>query len=274
MKKLFLFVVMTIFSFSLYAENMPKPSPYSSIEQDLGTGKITLKYSRPSVKGRTIFGDLVPFDKVWRTGANKATYFETDQDLVIGGKELKKGKYAIFTTPGKEKWHIHFNKNTEQFGTSSYKTEENAISVEVEPKKTPSKIETFTICFSDLTFSSLNMNIVWEDTKINIPVSTNTEKNVGELVHKKTEDEVATTLIDAADYYSQIKKYEKAVSLAMKSIKIHETVRSHYILGNIYERKGDKVNSNKSYQNALTLAENTKRTGWIDFLKSKVEESK
>src|SRR6056297_3850063 len=115
-----LFLVLTL-GWSMQAQiSTPAPSPLAKMEQMVGLTEVHLEYSRPSAKGRTIYGDLVPFDKLWRTGANSATKVTFSDDVVIEGKTLEAGSYALFTIPGKEEWTIIFNTDTEQGGTGNY----------------------------------------------------------------------------------------------------------------------------------------------------------
>ena len=122
----------------------PQPSTTQTVKQDFGLGGIELSYSRPNMKGRKIFGDLVPFDKVWRTGANEATVFEVSKDVTVEGKALKAGKYALFSIPGEKEWVIIFNKKSNQWGAYDYKESDDALRVTV-PAKAGALTEKFTI---------------------------------------------------------------------------------------------------------------------------------
>ena len=125
-------VFMLLTAITACAQNA-KPSPAASTEFKAGTATIKINYSAPSVKGREIWGKLVPFGQVWRTGANEATTFETDQDVKIEGQTLPKGKYSLFTIPNKDEWVIIFNKNAGQWGAFSYKEGDDALRVSVRP---------------------------------------------------------------------------------------------------------------------------------------------
>lgn len=133
MKKIFplTLLLLTACMFSSFAQNdnTKRPSPPMSTAAKVGNASISIKYNSPSVKGREIWGKLVPYGEVWRTGANEATVFETDQDITINGNALPKGKYALFTIPEKDEWTIIFSKNSNQWGTYSYKAAEDALLV-------------------------------------------------------------------------------------------------------------------------------------------------
>ena len=127
-----LITFLTIFTSNVFAQN-PPASPASSASGKIGNATITINYGSPSVKARTIWGELVPYGKVWRTGANKATTFETDADITIEGQTLKKGKYGLFTIPEQKEWTIIFNKTADQWGAFSYKQEDDVLRVKVKP---------------------------------------------------------------------------------------------------------------------------------------------
>lgn len=128
---LLMFAVVT--TTSAQNDNAKRPSPPMSSSAKVGNAQITIHYGSPSVKGREIWGKLVPYGEVWRTGANEATTFETDQDITVEGKALPKGKYALFTIPGKDEWTIIFNKNSQQWGAYGYKQSEDALRIKVKP---------------------------------------------------------------------------------------------------------------------------------------------
>jgi len=165
MKNLFsLFCLVTMFAISASAQEK-KPSPAATASGKVGNTLITINYSQPSVKGRKIFGDLVPFGKVWRTGANDATTFEIDNDIKVDGKTLAKGKYALFTIPGAESWTIIFNKTANQWGSFRYKQDEDVLRIEVKPGKAPQFTEQMTF-----TVASGKVNLLWENTMVSFMV--------------------------------------------------------------------------------------------------------
>ena len=122
-----------------------RPSPAATATGKAGNTTITINYSQPSVKGRKIWGDLVPYGKVWRTGANEATTFEVDNNVKIEGQALPKGKYALFTIPGENEWTIIFNKTANQWGSFRYVQDDDALRVKVKPGKAPAMTEKMTI---------------------------------------------------------------------------------------------------------------------------------
>src|SRR2546421_10846302 len=147
----------------------PQPSPIQTIRQDFGVSSIELTYSRPGMKGRKIFGDLVPYGKVWRTGANSATYIKFNDDVVIGGQPLKSGEYALYTVPNHDEWEIIINKGFNKSGTE-YNKDEDVLHFMVKPVKLDQPEETFTMQFANLKPSSTELHIIWEKTAVSIPI--------------------------------------------------------------------------------------------------------
>ncbi|PIB36475.1 hypothetical protein BFP72_14250 [Reichenbachiella sp. 5M10] len=143
----------------------PKASPPKTAEREINGKTITINYSSPSKKGRQIWGELVKYDKVWRTGANEATTLEISDDILIGGKALKKGKYALFTIPNKDKWTIIINSNANQWGAYSYDKERDVLRFDVKPSPA-SFTEMFTITISETGTISL----IWDELKVEFPI--------------------------------------------------------------------------------------------------------
>ena len=152
----------------------PKPSPLCKISQDIALTNVTIEYSRPGAKGRKIFGGLVPFDKVWRTGANAATKITLKQDATIGGKDIPARDYSIYTIPGENEWTVMFNNKLD--GGMNYPEGDDQIRFQVKPEKLTDFVETFTIEFSDITDTSANIVLSWENTKVKFPIVFKTGK--------------------------------------------------------------------------------------------------
>jgi hypothetical protein len=148
-----------------------KPSPAASASCDLGGGKtIKTDYSSPRMRGRKIYGDLVPFGEVWRTGANEATTFAASADVVVGGKTVPAGSYTIFTVPTVSKWTLIINKKTGEWGIP-YKYESDELArVDMKVSKLPAPVENFTIAY-DKSGSGCTMRLDWETTRASIDIS-------------------------------------------------------------------------------------------------------
>src|SRR5688572_18929714 len=165
MKKIFLLAAASYIFFSSEAQqlNTPQPSPTANIKQNFALSNIEISYSRPGIKGRKVFGDLVPYDKVWRTGANNATTITFGEEVVIGGKKIPAGKYGLVTIPGKENWAIIITKQLNATSPDAYKEENDIVRVAARPTELKDKLETFTIQFADVMPGTCALQIMWEN---------------------------------------------------------------------------------------------------------------
>jgi hypothetical protein len=194
-----------VFSLNLSAQiTMPAPSPSATTIQNVGLAKVSVDYSRPSLKGRKMMGsDIVPYGKVWRTGANKIPGLKVDKTILIGGKSLEPGEYGIITIPGQKEWTIIISNNANQWGTYNYKESEDKFRFTAPAQKTKSSEETFTIGFTDIKEESASMYIVWENDMVKFPLSHDSHASIVEEINTKmAASEISNdTYFDAADYY-------------------------------------------------------------------------
>jgi hypothetical protein len=144
-------------------------SPETTAEITSGDLTVSVKYCQPSVKGRTIFGELIPYGHVWRTGANEATVIKLSKDVTIGGQSLKAGEYSLWTIPSEENWSVIFNSATGQWGTM-YNSETDVLKVEAMATQTAESTEQFTISFVDVDTAGINMNLKWDKTLVTLPI--------------------------------------------------------------------------------------------------------
>lgn len=151
------------------AQDLPQPSPKGKVEQVVGLTNVAIEYSRPSAKGRAIFGELVAYDQLWRLGANGATILSFDGPVMIEGTKVEAGKYSLFATPGKEGWVFHLNKNTELWGTDGYKAEENVAEWKVQTFPTE-YTETLTIGMDEVKDDKARVDVRWEKTRASFTV--------------------------------------------------------------------------------------------------------
>ena len=182
----------------------PAPSPAQKITQKVGLTEVTVDYSRPSMRGRTIFGGLEQYGNIWRTGANARTKITFSSDVTIAGNTLAKGTYAIFTKPGETEWDIYFY--TESKGSGAPKTldiEKVAAQIKVTPKKLPIKVETLTITFDDLTKNTAFFNLSWENVSVGFTFTTPTDMMVTKSIDTAMAGPSAQDMFSAAVYYLQ-----------------------------------------------------------------------
>ncbi|MBS1563532.1 MAG: DUF2911 domain-containing protein [Bacteroidetes bacterium] len=156
----------------------PAPSSTQTIRQDFGLGSIELSYSRPAMKGRKIFGDLVPFGKVWRTGANSATTLNFTDEVSIGGTKLTAGKYGLLSIPGKDSWVLIITKQLDVTSPAAYKQENDLVRVTVKPMKSGSTAENFTMQFANIKNTTCDLQIMWDKTVVALPITTDIDARV------------------------------------------------------------------------------------------------
>jgi len=201
-----LFAVLFLVAFTAYSVEAqiktPSASPSAKIEQTVGLTDVTIEYSRPSAKGRTIFGadGLVPDGKLWRTGANTVTRITFSKDVMIEGKELKAGKYGVLTLPNSSSWAVNFYAH-ESNGWSSYTEKTPTLTVNVTPKRINSSIETFTISVDNLKSDGATINLGWVNTMVPIKLGTNADKTVMANIEKVMAGPSAGDYYNAANYY-------------------------------------------------------------------------
>jgi hypothetical protein len=220
-KNLTLAFIMSVCALSFcYAQNLttPQPSPTEELKQNFGLSQIEVSYSRPGVKGRKIFGDLVPYDKVWRTGANSATTITFGDDVMINGTKLAAGKYGLLTIPGATEWNVIFTKQTDVTSPAAYKQDQDVLRVPVKPYQLPFSIENFTISFNNITGNSCNLELMWDSAYVQLPITTDVDSKVMAQI-KKTMDNDNRPYFQAAQYYiDNNKDLNQAVTWIDKAI--------------------------------------------------------
>lgn len=166
-----------IFSFFAFGQQIkaPRPSPDATVTQMVGVTEIKIDYSSPGVKGRKIWGELVPFGEIWRTGANEVTSITFSDPVKINGYELPAGTYGIHTIPGENEWEFIFSKDTKIDGSSNFDKEKEVLRVKVKPEE-HHYMERMTFLFTDVTDNSVNVNLLWDKLKVSFKVETNTQE--------------------------------------------------------------------------------------------------
>ena len=210
--------------------NTPRVSPASKVEQMVGLTEIEIEYSRPSMRGREVFGNLVPFGKVWRTGADNSTKISFDTDVIISGKTIQSGTYSIFSIPNKESWEIILYSDVELWGVPRDWSENKIVfssMFDVKKLKKSNTVETFTISFNDLTNNDVNMSISWENTSVDIKIEVPTRSMVESDINKVLSDNPKSS-----DYYAAAVFYrqeninlDKALEWMNKAIEMNESPR-------------------------------------------------
>lgn len=271
MKKLLLFVCVVVLSSSIEAQiTTPAPSPSSKLMQTVGLTEVTVDYSRPSMRGRTIFGDLVPYDKLWRTGANGYTLITFDTDVKIASQDVKAGTYSIFTKPSASSWEVYFYTDTKGGGTpSDWDDSKVAAKTTVPVIKMPTDIvvETFTITIDDLTSDSANLGMMWADTYVAINFTVPSDASVEKDIEKALAGPSARDYYTAAVYYlDKDKDINKSKEWMDKAMSMTEKPAFWQLrqLSLIQAKSGDKKAAIATAKKSLAAS---KEAGNMDFVK-------
>ena len=242
----------------------PAPSPSSELKATVGLTEITINYSRPGVKDRTIYADdgLVPFGKVWRTGANAATTIEFSEDVVFGGKEVEAGKYALYTIPRLEGWTVMLYSDLTLGGNVGNYDEENEVArTEAQPYEMAWPVETFTIDVGSLRDDSAVLGLVWEKTFVGVPIEVHTDKQVSEQIDKFAANpmaQVAGNYLNSGWYlYNKGDDMDKALEFMSKGCE-HTTSPFKYFWLN---RKAQVQAKMGDYKGAITTAHEAHKAG-------------
>jgi hypothetical protein len=197
----------------------PQPSPASKLEQVVGLTTVSVEYSRPAMRGRSIFGNLVPYGKVWRTGANANTKITFGDDVTIDGKTLKKGTYAIYTIPNETTWDVIFYKDANNWGNPKKWDESKvALKTNVAVNKMPMKIESFTITFDDVKINSAVLGMLWENVYVGVKFEVPTDSKVTKSIEKVLAGPSKSDYFQAATYYHEAgKDLNKALTYIKKA---------------------------------------------------------
>ena len=225
MKKLLFSLCTGMFILGASAQiQAPQPSPFSKVEQKVGLTDVTIEYSRPAMRDREIFGNLVPFDQVWRTGANENTKITFSDDVEIGGKSLKKGTYALYTKPGKDSWDVIFYSDATNWGTpAKWDDTKVALTATAEVSEFPLSMETFTILLNNLKNDSAELSIVWENTMVSLPIKFPTDAKTLASIEKVMNGPSANDYFAAGSYYHDAKiDNKKALEWVNKAIEMQD----------------------------------------------------
>ena len=187
MKKLFLttFLALSVAAYSQFT--LPAASPRQKVEQQFSMSNITVDYGRPGVKGRKIFGDLVPFGKVWRAGANSSTKITFEQSVNFGGKTVSAGTYGLFVIPTEKEWKVILNKDSQQWGAYTFDEKQNVVDVTIPVQKLAEKQEWFVSELNPVDDNSVNLVMKWDFTKVELPLKTGKPETVSKIVEKLKE---------------------------------------------------------------------------------------
>ncbi|MEJ6792741.1 MAG: DUF2911 domain-containing protein [Lacinutrix sp.] len=277
MKNLLMIALVFVVSFSVDAQiKTPVASPAAKIEQVVGLTDVSIEYSRPAMRGRTIFGNLVPFGKIWRTGANGRTKVTFSDDVTVGEKNLKAGTYAILTIPQAKKWEVVFYTDYAGGGAPAELDESKvAARVMADVYDMPMDIKSFTISFNDLTSSSAVIGMMWEKAYVGVEFTVATDKTVSKSIDKALAGPGFNEYYAAATYYlSEGKDIKKAKMWIDKAMSLNKEPRYWQLrqLSLIYDKAGDKKGAIEAAKKSLAGAEEGKNDDYIKMNKASLKE--
>jgi hypothetical protein len=261
MKKLYIYlitllVVGTSLTANAQAPRIPEASPTQTIIQDFGLGKVTITYSRPSVKGRVIFGGINPYGQVWRTGANAATIITFSENVIVEGHSVPAGTYSLFTIPDKNEWTVILNKTVKQWGAYSYKEADDLLRFKVKPVYLAEKRETFTILFANETTTSSDLYLVWDHTAVATHLKTDDDAQITANIDELMKGNRKPYYFNAIQYYYENNKdMNKALEWALEAEKTDPKGPWYRLWeARIRLKMGDKAAAIKAAQKGIDLA--------------------
>ena len=240
------------------ALKLPALSPTTKVVQDFSMSSIELSYSRPSMRGRKIMGDVVPYGHVWRTGANAPTRIKTGEDLEIGGRRVKAGEYALYTIPNKDKWEIVLSSATGNWSAEGFPKEFDVARFKITPITVHEEVQTFTISITDITFNSCKLEIAWERTRVIIPVKADNEKVAENNIDKAVSTPSVPYFQAASYYYETNQKTDMARQYVNKAIEQNpKAFYMWYLKARIEKRMGHTEEAAAAAKKSIELAEGT-----------------
>ena len=277
MRKIIYVLAMIIANFVTEAQvKTPQPSPKSTLTQIVGLTTVEVVYSRPSAKGRDVFNNLVPFGKLWRTGANENTTISFSDDVVIDGKTLPKGKYALFTTPKADSWEIFFYKTTDNWGNpETWDETKVALKTTVKSEHIDRFVESFTIGINNLDNNFAHLELSWEKTIVAIKFEVPTSKTAMASIDKVLAGPAAGDYFSSAQYLLNSNgDMTKALTYINKALEMNKDKPFWYtrLKSLIQAKQGDKSGAIETAKISLAAAEAAKNQDYVKMNKESIAE--
>jgi hypothetical protein len=246
---------------------LPEPSPSATVKQKIGFTDLTIAYSRPGVKGRTIFGGLVPYGKIWRTGASDATILTLTDPVKLGGKSLPAGNYSLFTIPNRGEWTVILNKHVGGHGLEGYDEKNDVIRFAAKSDSSTRFYESFTIEVQDLVRNQANIYLNWANTSVHFPLVSNADERITSQIQERvktaTDDDAGTFFQAATYYFEQDKETKQALAWASKAAQLKPTYNYLHLLAKLQARAGDYKSAVTTARKASELATEKKLTEFV-----------
>ena len=279
MKKLFaplsILAILAFVTVSNAQIEMPQPSPGASLTQKVGMAEIKIEYSRPSMKGRKIMGEVVPFGEPWRTGANSPTKFTTSDSITIGGKGLAKGTYVVLTRPGKDSWEVIFNKNpaASAFNYTPEIQKDDVVKVMAKPMTLPMSIENFTFNIGNITANSANIEMMWENTYVTVPFTNDVDGKVMAQIKAKLDGPSQNDYYAMSQFYfDNGKGNAEALDFVNKAVAKGERFWMLRHKSLVQAKMGDKAGAIATAKRSLELAKTEKNMDYVRMNEKSIAE--
>jgi len=270
--------IVSLFSIVLHAQTLKVPagSPTQTIKQNFGVGEIAIEYSRPSIKGRVIFGGLLPFGKIWRTGANASTKITFSDDVKLEGNDVKAGTYAIYTIPNKDSWEIMLYKDLTLGGNvADYKPENEVLRFKSTPIAYLEKVETFTINLNDITPTSTTLELIWDKTKVSVKITTEIDAKVMKSIETNVVADTRPYFQAASYYFDNGKDLNLALNWVSKALEQNPKAFFMMMLKAKIELKlQNKSAAIASAEKTILMAKEAKNEDYVKMAEAFIAENK
>lgn len=263
---------------SLSAQQLktPAPSPLQTIKQAFALSDITVEYSRPSAKGRTVFGDLVPFGKTWRTGANNATKITFGEDVKVDGKDLKAGTYALYSVPNKDSWNIMFYKDLTLGGdVANYKAENEVLKISVKPSALSNNVETFTFNLADMKPNTTTVEMLWEKTRVAFTITADIDSKIMKNIEASLTADNRPYFQAANYYYENDKDLKQALTWVEKAME--QNPKAYWIAtlkAKIQLKMKDNKGASETATKAMALAKEGENDDYVKINEKIIADAK
>ncbi|MBX7201574.1 MAG: DUF2911 domain-containing protein [Bacteroidia bacterium] len=273
---LMMLLAMSPLSLDAQALKVPAPSPLQTFKQNFALGEVSVEYSRPSAKSRVIFGDVVPFGKIWRTGANASTKITFSDAVKLEGVTVQPGTYALYTIPGKDVWEVMLYSDLNLGGSvHEYKTENEVLRLKVKPSTLPALVETFTIQINNVKPSSASIDLSWEKTQVSIALTADIDERIMKNIEKSLAADTRPYYQSASYYYENNKDLGKALEWVNKATE--QSPKAFWIMllkAKIQLKSGDKKGAIESANKTIELAKEAQSDDYVKMAEKLIAEAK
>lgn len=242
----------------------PAPSPYSSVKQDFGLSSIELSYSRPGKKGRSIFGDLVPYGQVWRTGANQATTINFGEEVNFGGVKVPAGKYGLLSIPGQSEWTIILTRQLDVTSPAAYKQDQDVARVTAAVQHLPFSVESFTMMIGDITANECSLGLLWDDVYVGVPISVDIDGKIMAQIDEAMKSDKPPYFTAAMYYLDHNRDLTKALGWFNKAAE--QSPNAYWILhqkANCLARLGKKAEAIETAKQSIEKAKAAQNSDYV-----------